>query len=697
MSINSVTRDFGASTITFRELDVFKSLGYLKNAGFRKIDLTVVPGFCPHWSLDEYNETKNKKLVEYFNKNNLILSSLNIAPGYINREKYEVITNRLFNAAKLAYDLKCNIITMPAGTRVEESEYTNTLRMITTFLREIAKRIYDQYVVFISVETPHKNTFTETITQSIDFHNEVDSEYVRCTLDTSHVNLEKYGNIDAYFDSLGNIINHVHLRDAIDDDISFTPGKGDIDFKKILTGLNNSIYDGDYILELEYHSYSIKRRLKELDFASDYLTELKDNNIGIKSKIKSNKYYTLVEGLFYNPVEEIKRNKAIYSKLKKTKNIITFLRPENVFEGRWVRKYRFNKKRNYRPKFKSIIIENNPAIIYKIAVIGLGYAGNMHAFGFARLNNCKIIGGVDINHHKRKTFKNIFHCKTYESIQDMISQNKPDIVSICTREWLHYKDAKFCIENDIDVFCEKLLTTRIDEANILLDLVKRKNRVLAVNYNYRFIPPIQKLKEIIEVQALGKLCHFSINVHAFSYAHAIDLLTYLGGKIKNVSGYNLNDNNFRDFAGTNWDEYDDDIQYIPSMATCLAVEYENGNLGVINSSRHYPLPTYIMSIEAVFTEGIVNINGLNQYNVLGKLTYNKNGFGKIKKVDINYKKHAYTSGYELPFYESVKSFMEHYISDKEFEVDVKQAIFNMNLEKKLSAIQNKLYDEDFNI
>jgi predicted dehydrogenase len=160
------------------------------------------------------------------------------------------------------------------------------------------------------------------------------------------------------------------------------------------------------------------------------------------------------------------------------------------------------------------------------------------------------------------------------------------------------------------------------------------------------------------------------------------ITTAFGGTIKSVSAINQNNPEQRVFAGTDWSQYDEDIQYIPSTGVNVMVEFENGGTGVVNSSIHYPLNSYIMSVEAVFEQGVVNFSGMNMFSIKGKLTW----FSKksITAVDMNYMKNMYVNGYELSFYNSVEDFVRCYVKGKNVETDGKMGLLNMELETIIS-------------
>jgi predicted dehydrogenase/sugar phosphate isomerase/epimerase len=675
--------EFGVSTILFRELNLEKALDFINKTGYKWIDLTIVPGFCPHYDLDNTCLEDDKRASELFSSYGLNISSLNISPGYYNIHDSKEIDRKINRAAQLATHLKTNIITIPSGAKVEQDRWNETTNMVAGHLKRIANTLNTEYGISLSIETPHLRTLTETIDECKRFYEILDSDIIKCTLDTSHIVAGGGNHVTGWVQNIGiERINHLHLRDARKQDISYTPGKGTFDYKELFSELIKAQYSGKLIFELEYHDYPVKKKLSELRFASQYCESiLTKGKLSFSLKIRILPLCLFLEGFLFNPISEIKRHEKFFMFLRQYRKWIWGLFPEKIFEGRWVKRYRFNKNKCVVQKPGSVKIVDKPSRILKIGVVGLGYAGRMHAEGFKRLNNCKIIGGFDIDPDKRDRFAGLYKCNSYSSLEDLVYDEKPDIISVCTREWLHYEAVMFCLKNKVDIFCEKLLATRIEHARKMVEAAKENNKILAVNYNYRFIPAIQKIKEVIEFKAMGKLSFFVINVHAYSYAHALDLLSFLSGKIHSVAAYNHNDPGKRIFAKTDWSVYDDDIQYIPSTALNVIVEFDNGSTGVINSSIHYPLHNYIMSIEAVFEEGIVNFNGMNMFNIKGKLSWYSNR--RITAVNMKYSEKVYAKGYELSFYNSIQSFVKNYLENKKPETDGAMGLFNMELETKI--------------
>jgi predicted dehydrogenase len=79
------------------------------------------------------------------------------------------------------------------------------------------------------------------------------------------------------------------------------------------------------------------------------------------------------------------------------------------------------------------------------------------------------------------------------------------VVSILTPNFLHFPMAKKLLENGFHVICEKPMTTTYEEAKILNETLKKSQTVFAVTYTYTGYPMIRQMREMIKNGELGKI------------------------------------------------------------------------------------------------------------------------------------------------------------------------------------------------
>lgn len=84
-------------------------------------------------------------------------------------------------------------------------------------------------------------------------------------------------------------------------------------------------------------------------------------------------------------------------------------------------------------------------------------------------------------------------------------EERIQVCSILTPNFLHFPMAKKLLENGFHVICEKPMTTTYEEAKILQATWERAGTVFAVTHTYTGYPMVRQMREMIKAGALGKI------------------------------------------------------------------------------------------------------------------------------------------------------------------------------------------------
>jgi predicted dehydrogenase len=171
---------------------------------------------------------------------------------------------------------------------------------------------------------------------------------------------------------------------------------------------------------------------------------------------------------------------------------------------------------------------------------------------------------------------------------------------------VHAEPAKLAAQLGKHVLCEKPLGRTAEESKEMLDAVEKADVKHMVAFNYRFVPAVRVIRDLIDQGALGQIYHFRavylqewIMPHYNEKkiwrldkkvagsgaigdlgAHIIDLAHYLVGGMKSIAA---NTSTFIDTRplpdGTGEGKVDVDDAFV------AAVEFENGALGTLESTR----------------------------------------------------------------------------------------------------------------
>jgi len=143
----------------------------------------------------------------------------------------------------------------------------------------------------------------------------------------------------------------------------------------------------------------------------------------------------------------------------------------------------------------------------KIAVIGTGKMGRIHCRVLKDMG--ALCGIYDVDqiacHQVAKDFDAFPH-KTL----DGILKNDLDGVVIATPTEYHLENALRCIDTGFDVLIEKPMCSSLEDAQQLVDVVKKTNRIVTVGYIERHNPVFRELCNRVTSNMFGEIT--SVNI-----------------------------------------------------------------------------------------------------------------------------------------------------------------------------------------
>ena len=191
-------------------------------------------------------------------------------------------------------------------------------------------------------------------------------------------------------------------------------------------------------------------------------------------------------------------------------------------------------------------------------IVGYGAIGPIHARGITNAKKGNLYAVCDINPQKIKLCQE--HYKDvigFTDFYEMLKDTDIDCVHICTPHYLHYEMITAALNAGKKVICEKPITINRKELEVLLSHPSISN--LALVFQNRLNPCIEKLKSVIQKNELGKLLcanAFLAWIRTKEYylsdewrgkwategggvlinqaIHTLDLMSYLGGNISSV-------------------------------------------------------------------------------------------------------------------------------------------------------------------
>jgi len=120
----------------------------------------------------------------------------------------------------------------------------------------------------------------------------------------------------------------------------------------------------------------------------------------------------------------------------------------------------------------------------KVAVVGLGHLGSIHAQIYRELENCSLVAVCDIDEGRLNEVASRLEASAYSDYKELF--DKVDAVSIAVPTRLHHQIAADFLKRRIHVLVEKPFTSNLKEADSLIKLAKNNKLILQVGHIERF-------------------------------------------------------------------------------------------------------------------------------------------------------------------------------------------------------------------
>lgn len=143
----------------------------------------------------------------------------------------------------------------------------------------------------------------------------------------------------------------------------------------------------------------------------------------------------------------------------------------------------------------------------KVVIIGGGnIAGTAHIPYYQARQELEVVAIVGRNAERAQTFSEKHDIpRFYIDADEMYAAEKPDIVSVCTPNSLHYADVMKALENGCHVLCEKPPAISARDALDMHQTAVKNNLILAYNFLHRFAEDVKIVREKALSGLLGEI------------------------------------------------------------------------------------------------------------------------------------------------------------------------------------------------
>jgi len=257
-----------------------------------------------------------------------------------------------------------------------------------------------------------------------------------------------------------------------------------------------------------------------------------------------------------------------------------------------------------------------------------------HAEKFREIKGCKLVAACDVDADRAKAFAEVHGIPaSFSSTEALLSWAEFDAVTVVTPDAWHAPISLACLKAGKHVLCEKPLAVNYPDAKKMVAAARRAGVVNMVNFSYRGWPCIQATARAIRNGEIGELRHVEASYlqawlsakvwgdwrtspgwlwrlsssHGSKGAlgdvgvHILDFATFPCGPLKEVY---CRLRAFPKAKGNRIGEFKLDA----NDSAVLNVEFANGALGTIHTSRWAGGHTNRLALKISGTKGTISID-----------------------------------------------------------------------------------------
>lgn len=187
----------------------------------------------------------------------------------------------------------------------------------------------------------------------------------------------------------------------------------------------------------------------------------------------------------------------------------------------------------------------------RVAIIGMGPIGNLHADIYRTLPGCELAGVCDRVAERADAAAARLGVPAFHDAAAMLDRVRPDICGVTTGGYEygsdHYEPTMLALRHGCHVLGEKPISNDISQAREMVALARAQGRCYGINLNHRFTPLARTAREWIDAGRIGPLLFVNMAMWIKNPAesspwfhikalhpHTVDVLRYFCGDITHV-------------------------------------------------------------------------------------------------------------------------------------------------------------------
>jgi predicted dehydrogenase len=144
----------------------------------------------------------------------------------------------------------------------------------------------------------------------------------------------------------------------------------------------------------------------------------------------------------------------------------------------------------------------------QVGIIGTGFGARVHAPLLQAHPQFKVIAIASVHRNNGvRVAEELSIPRGYDDWRDMLQNEALDLVVVASNPAHHMEMTLAALSSGRHVLCEKPPALEYSQARAMLEAARRSGKVAAMNFEWRFLPERQAIKELVQSGAIGELLH----------------------------------------------------------------------------------------------------------------------------------------------------------------------------------------------
>lgn len=164
----------------------------------------------------------------------------------------------------------------------------------------------------------------------------------------------------------------------------------------------------------------------------------------------------------------------------------------------------------------------------RYGIIGAGAMGREHIANLSFIEGASVTAIADPNEDSRnRALTELENWKQpkaqlFSDYKELLASNLVDAVIIATPNFTHVTVLKDALATDLHVFIEKPLCTTVEDCADVIEWSKGRSKLVWMGLEYRYMPPVAELIDIVKADGVGQVQQVSIREHREPFYPKVD-------------------------------------------------------------------------------------------------------------------------------------------------------------------------------